>query len=222
MFVVDDPTLIHQIAYRSSGSSAPRDLTLEIHSVRYRSDRGYAPKFLAMGDLQGRETGDSNRLLGELAADEIIALQELGVLPSFDMCLLCGDFFDYPDLRKLGGTGDVTPALNALSFTASETFAVLGNHDEVDIHDLRPEITLLDGDVATTDTFTIGGVSGIIGSPRRNNRKTETGFLSALDRCSNARTDLLLLHQGPQGPTEATRGLHCPGSPRIGVFVLLG
>lgn len=206
MFVVDEPTLVHEIAYRSSGSTAPRELTLEIHTVRYRYGRGPAPTFLATADLQGRESGEGNRLLGELAAEEIIALQELGELPAFDLCILCGDFYDYPDFRKLGGTGDVTPALNALSHTASETFVVLGNHDEIDAHDLRTKITVLDGDVATTDTFTIGGISGIIGNPRKNNRKSESDFLSAIDKCSNSSTDLLLLHQGPQGSSDAARG----------------
>ncbi len=206
MFTVDDPALIHEIAYRSSGASAPRDLTLEVCTVRYRSDRGHSPTFLATADLQGRETGKHNRLLGELVADELIALQELGELPAFDMCVLCGDFYDYPDHRKLGGTGDVTTALNALSRTASQTFAVLGNHDEVDVNGLRSEIRILDGEVVTTDTFTIGGVSGIVGNPRKNNRKPESDFLSAVDKCSNSRTDLLLLHQGPQGSTDAARG----------------
>lgn len=207
MFTVERPKLVHEIAYRSSGSTTPRDLKLQILSVRYRCDRGPAPTFLATADLQGRETGRSNRLLGELVAEEIIALQQLGGLPNLDLCVLCGDFFDYADLRKLGGTGDVTEALNALSRTASETFAVLGNHDQIDLKKLRPEITILDGDVVTSNSFAIGGVSGIIGNPERNNRKSESEFLSTVDKCSTSRTDLLLLHQGPRGRTDADLGL---------------
>jgi len=207
MITVEEPTLLHEIEYRSSGSSSPRDLTLGISTVRYTTTNKFAPSFLAAADLQGREKHDSNRLLGELAAEEIIALQELEVLPQFDFCTLCGDFYDYPDLRKLGGTGDVTSAINALSETASKTYAVLGNHDEVQENELRPEVQILDGDVAKTDSFTIGGVSGVVGDPKRNNRKTEAEFLAAVQRCSNSRTDILLLHQGPEGPTEAERGL---------------
>jgi 3',5'-cyclic-AMP phosphodiesterase len=207
MFSVDTPTLVHEIAYRSSGSSAPRDLTLQIHTVRYRSPCKNAPTFLATADLQGRETGVQNRLLGELLAEEITILQEFQVLPAFDLCVLCGDFYDYPDLRKLGGTGDVTSVLNALSQIAAQTFAVLGNHDEVNARDLQSNVTLLDGNVVTTDSFIIGGVSGIIGSPSRNNRKRESEFLAAVDQCSTSRTNLLLLHQGPQGTSEAARGL---------------
>jgi 3',5'-cyclic-AMP phosphodiesterase len=225
MFSVDEPTLVHEIAYRSSGSSAPRDLTLQIHTVRYRSQFKDAPTFLATADLQGREIGVQNRLLGELLAEEIAILQELQELPAFDLCVLCGDFYDYPDLRKLGGTGDVTSVLNALSQTAAQTFAVLGNHDEVNAPGLKSNITVLDGDVVNTGTFTIGGVSGIIGSSSRNNRKTELDFLAAVDQCSTSRTNLLLLHQGPKGTTDAARGLDLINSRlqrRSNLLVLFG
>lgn len=207
MFTVNEPVLIHEIPYRSSGKAAPRELSLQLITVRYQSASANAPSFLATSDLQGRETGKQNRLLGELLADEITALQELGELPFFDLCLLCGDFYDYPDLKKLGGTGDVTAVLNAMSEIAASTFAVLGNHDTIDTTTLKPEIAILDGTAAATDSFTIGGVSGIIGNPRRNNRKTDAEFFAALEKCSNSRTDILLLHQGPKGASEEARGL---------------
>ena len=208
MFIVENPVLVHEIEYCSSGSSSPRDLTLKISTVRYTSTANATPTILATADLQGRERHASNRLLGELAAEEIIALQELGVLPRFDLCTLCGDFYDYPDLRKLGGTGDVTPVINALSKTAVRTFAVLGNHDEVRESELSPEVTILDGNAIKIESLTIAGVSGIVGNPKRNNRKTEDEFLSAVERCSNSRIDILLLHQGPEGPTEAEYGFY--------------
>lgn len=207
MFCVREPEIIHEIDYRSSGTSNPRDLTVQISKVLYEPQVHSSPTFLATADLQGRETTDANRLLGERVADEVLILQELGDLPALDLCLLCGDFYDYPDLRKLGGTGDVTPAFNALSKTAKETFAVLGNHDEVTIDELLPSIRLLDGDTVKTDWLTVSGVSGIVGDPKRNNRKTEAEFLAAIDHCSTARTDLLLLHQGPQGNGPGARGL---------------
>lgn len=205
MIKVESPLLIHEIKYRSSGATAPRDLVLEVCVVRYTSDR-FTQTILATADLQGRETQASNRLLGELVADEIKILQEFGDLPIFDICALCGDFYDYPDLRKLGGTGDVTSAVNALSETASQTFLVLGNHDEINDQELDPTITVLDGNSVQSESITIGGVSGIIGNPSRNNRKTEENFISAIKKCSNSKTDILLLHQGPKGPTEAELG----------------
>jgi Icc-related predicted phosphoesterase len=120
------------------------------------------------------------------------------VLPDLDLCLLCGDFFDYPDLRKLGGTGDVTSALNALSTTAWQTFAVLGNHDEVNVGELVPEVRILDGEIAKPSSLTIGGVSGVIGNPTKNQRKTEEEFLVALQIATGSAVNVLLLHQGPQ------------------------
>jgi Icc-related predicted phosphoesterase len=167
--------------------------------VRYRS-KGPQPTFLACADLQGREAdARQNRLLGESAADEIKSLQELGVLPQLDLCLLCGDFYDYPDLRKLGGTGDVTAALNALSSTAWQTFAVLGNHDEVNVGQLVADVRILDGKIARPGSFTLGGVCGIIGNPAKNQRKTDEEFLAALQYATGSQTNVLLLHQGPQG-----------------------
>ena len=153
--------------------------------------------------------------MGEYVAEEIAILQEMGELPSFDLCLLCGDFYDYPDLRKLGGTGDVTPALNALSHLAPKTLAVLGNHDQVVEADLRSTIKILDGHMVETAAFTVGGVSGIVGNPKRNNRKSEADFLKAIRttfrqtnaHCSNSRVDLLLLHQGPRGETAQEKRL---------------
>ena len=182
-------------------------MRLEISTVRYRTDSAHAPSFLATADLQGRERGGENRLLGEVLADEIETLMDIGDLPELDLCLLCGDFYDYPDLRKLGGTGDVAPAINALSYVAERTFFVLGNHDEVNVSELEPEITVLDGDAVNTDTFSVGGVSGIVGNPRRHNRKTEQEFIDAVDLCCAWDVDLMLMHQGPVGDRKDTRGM---------------
>lgn len=207
MFEIQPPQLIHQIRYRSSGSQGPRNLTLPVLTVRYRAEGLANPAFIVTADLQGRECGSSNRLIGEYVADEIAILQEIGELPTFELCLLCGDFYDYPDLRKLGGTGDVTSAINALSRLAPQTMVVLGNHDTIASEQLVPTVKILDGDIVETEAFTIGGVSGVVGNPRRNNRKLEADFMQAIDRCSNSRVDLLLLHQGPRGATEQDLGL---------------
>jgi len=207
MLTIDKLELLHEVYYSSSGSNSPRELTLGISIVRYSNKGGPTPTFLVSGDLQGRESNESNRLLGELVADEIEALQELELLPPFDFCSLCGDFYDYPDLSKLGGTGDVTSALNALSRCATNTFAVLGNHDEVDLGQLSSRVQILDGEVVKTKSFVIGGVSGIIGNPKRNNRKTEPEFLEALQKVSGSKTDIVMLHQGPEGATDACHGL---------------
>ncbi|MCI0680990.1 MAG: hypothetical protein L0Y71_02705 [Gemmataceae bacterium] len=179
---------------------------------------------------QGRQSGrrrraGRNRLVGELVADEIAVLQEFGDIPRIDLCLLCGDFYDYPDLRKLGGTGDVTPVLNAMSRIAARTVAVLGNHDEVANDQLAGSITILDDDVISTDSFVIGGVSGIVGDAARHQRRSEADFVKAVQRCAAARIQILMLHQGPQGPSDAYRGLSPINAllqARSGLLVLFG
>lgn len=197
MFKISEPTLIHEIPYRNSGSKRPRNCRLPVFVVRYRHS-GPQPTFLACADLQGRERdAGRNRLLGESAAEEIRALQERGDLPDLDLCLLCGDFYDYPDLRKLGGTGDVTPALNALSTIAWQACVVLGNHDELQPDELLPDVRILDGEIARTNSLTIGGVSGVIGNPAKNQRKTQEEFLAALEFATGQAVNVLLLHQGP-------------------------
>lgn len=199
MIEIGVPTLVHELPFRNSGSKGPRNCRLPVWKVCYRAS-GPQPTFVAMADLQGREADAAkNRLLGEAAADDIKSLQKSGALPKLDLCLLCGDFYDYPDLRKLGGTGDVTSALNALSTTAWQTFAVLGNHDEVDIGRLLPDVRILDGEIARPHSFKIAGVSGIIGNPAKNQRKTEEEFLAAVELCTGSTVNVLLLHQGPIG-----------------------
>lgn len=198
MIIVGEPTLIHEIPYRNSGAKRPRNCRLPVLVVKYQST-GPRPTFFACADLQGREAdAGTNRLLGESAADELKLLQKSGELPDLDLCLLCGDFFDYPDLRKLGGTGDVTSVLNALSTTAWQTFAVLGNHDEVKLGELVPDVRILDGEIASPSSMTIGGVSGVIGNPKKNQRKTDEEFLVALQIATGSAVNVLLLHQGPQ------------------------
>lgn len=152
MITVTEPETIHTLRYLSSGSDKPERRLLEISLVHYSWEKKTAPCFLITADLQGREQGKQNRLLGEQVAEEVALLQELGQLPSLDFCLLCGDFYDYPDCHKRGGTSDVTSVLNAFATLAPHTLAVLGNHDEVTPDALDSRVTILDG----TETIMAG------------------------------------------------------------------
>jgi len=197
MFEVGTPSLIHTVTFRCSGSIERRIRQLNMYSVHYKSELEEPPVFLAAADLQGREIGSHNRLVGEVVAEEICVLQEVGAIPNCSLCLLCGDFFDDPEVRKLGGTGNVTAAINAMSKTADQTLAVLGNHDLVDPDRLDSTVEILDGNAIETGCLVIGGVSGIVGRPSRNNRKSASEFLTALQDCLSERPQIVLLHQGP-------------------------
>lgn len=204
--IISVPEIIHIIRYLSSGADKPERRLLEVALVRYAWEKKTAPCFLVTADLQGREQGKHNQLLGEVLAEELALLQELGQVPALDFCLLAGDFYDYPDCHKRGGTGEVTSVLNAFAPLAPQTLAVLGNHDEATPTALAPQVTLLDGTKASVAGLTVGGVGGIVGNPERNQRKSETEFLRAVERATRPKADILLLHQGPEGPTERHRG----------------
>lgn len=203
---ISAPEIIHTIRYLSSGADKPERRLLEVALVRYSWEKKTAPCFLVTADLQGREQGKRNRLLGEVLAEELALLQELGQVPALDFCLLAGDFYDYPDCHKRGGTGEVTAVFNAFAPLSPRTLAVLGNHDEVTPEALAPQVMLLDGTNSSVAGLTVGGVSGIVGNPARNQRKTEAEFLRAVERATRPKADILLLHQGPEGPTERHRG----------------
>jgi 3',5'-cyclic-AMP phosphodiesterase len=205
MKLATPPELVHVVSYRTSGTEQPAVRTLEFSVVRYVPETPLAMCFVATADLQGRERGPENRLLGEFVAEELAALTESSTIPRPSFCCLCGDFYDYPDLHKRGGTGDVTSVLNAFARCVGPTLAVLGNHDE--LHGtLHPEVQLLDGQIRSVAGVRIGGVSGIVGNPERNQRKTEGAFLRSLESVLNAEPEIVLLHQGPEGPTERFRG----------------
>lgn len=145
-------------------------------------------------------------MLGEVVAEEIVLLSELGEIPKVDLVLLAGDLFDYPDCRKLGGTGDVTPVWEAFSARFDTVVGVLGNHDILDTDALSDNAKILDGASVARKELRIGGVSGIIGRPDRNQRKEKAEFLEMLRRAILRRNDIVLLHQGPDDPESGQIG----------------
>jgi hypothetical protein len=191
----------HEIHYLSSGPQGRvRDCTLPF--LRASVDRlpEGVSAFVAASDLQGRERGARNRLLGELVAEELFVLQELDVIPQVSGVLLAGDLYDYPDCRKLGGTGDVTCVWNAFAERFHDVVGVLGNHDLVDDAGLPGNAAALDGTSTRRFGFDIAGVSGIIGGSGKNQRRSADQFLTLLKRVLRDSTDILLLHQGPDHP----------------------
>jgi len=162
--------------------------------------------FVAASDLQGREVSKDNRLLGVAVADVLSELIQQGTLLDIDFALLMGDFYDYPDLRKLGGTGDVTEVWNTFALHFNNVIGVHGNHDIVNDSLYSDEINILDGTIIEYKTIDIAGICGIIGDPKRNQRKSSEDFLKYLNQILNMRPDILLLHQGPEDPINLQRG----------------
>uniref|UniRef100_UPI0035323441 metallophosphoesterase family protein n=1 Tax=Agarivorans sp. TSD2052 TaxID=2937286 RepID=UPI0035323441 len=158
-------------------------------------------------DLQGREQNKkTNRLIGELVAEELSLLSELGEIPPISFVVLAGDFYDHPELHKLGGTGDVTNVWNAFAKEFPYVIGVHGNHDIVVESHLASNTIVLDGSSKNYLGVRIGGVSGIIGRSDRNQRKSKQEFMSALAKVTTVKNDLILLHLGPADITNSQLG----------------
>jgi len=122
----------HEINYKSSGPSGKiRNSSLPFFKATVDKLPTGISSIVVTSDLQGREISGTNRLLGELVAEELSLLQELEQIPLVNLVILAGDLYDYPDCRKLGGTGDVTDVWNAFSHRFEQVVGVHGNHDIV-------------------------------------------------------------------------------------------
>jgi Icc-related predicted phosphoesterase len=197
----------HQIAFLTSGQSNRPQTN---HLPFYRATvEGLPPEdgaVVLISDLQGREQASGNRLLGEVVAEELALFQSVGELGRIRLIVIAGDLYDYPDLRKRGGTGPVDSVWHACAKLAP-VVGVMGNHDELNVPDALPDNTLiLDGSVVEIAGLRVGGVSGITGDPKRNQRKSDQTYARALQRAVAGCPHLLILHQGPDDPASGQRG----------------
>lgn len=200
------PSPFHEISYNSSGKGRSV-LKLPFYKVTVDKLPDGVSSFVLTSDLQGREFDkNSNRLLGEVVAEELALLCELGELPTINFVALAGDFYDYPDLRKLGGTGDVTSVWNAFANFFPSVVGVLGNHDIIRSEELADNAFVLDGTTVRCAGMNIGGVSGIIGTITRNQRKSQDDFMKKLQTVVRYKDDLTLLHLGPKGALSEQKG----------------
>ncbi|NUU22084.1 MAG: hypothetical protein HOV68_11310, partial [Streptomycetaceae bacterium] len=86
---------------------------------------------------------------------------------------------------------------------------VAGNHDLVtaeDVARLGDAAALLDGDTVEYGGVRFGGVGGVIGDPRRTDRRAEEEFLALLAAVGKADPQVLVLHEGPPGARREQYG----------------
>ena len=203
-----DPEPFFSLPHRTSGpAGAPLHNRLPFYRAYATGLPDHVKGIVLTSDLQGREAGGQNRLLGVSVAEALVGLSREGLIPAPDAVFLCGDLYDYPDCHKRGGTGPVDEVLQAFSVMVPEVVGVLGNHDQMEYPEALPDnTTVLDGEVVGgLGNLNIGGVSGIVGNPNRNQRRTEDDFLAALESVTDQAPDILLLHQGPTDPERAAR-----------------
>jgi hypothetical protein len=173
---------------------------------------------LVTSDLQGVAPLPSQdgalALLGEVLAEHLAELAERGELPPLGRIgvLLAGDLYSAPGGDQRGATGDVRRVWQAFSERFRWVAGVAGNHDlfgtarERERFTTLPGVHLLDGTAAELDGLRIGGVSGIIGNPKKPGRRDEPTFFELLERALFCRPELLLLHEGPDVPRTRRPG----------------
>ncbi|MBO6849723.1 MAG: metallophosphoesterase [Marinobacter sp.] len=216
-----DPEPFFTLPHRTSGPAGiPLRNNLPFYCAYASGLPGDVKAVVFTSDLQGREDGGQNRLLGAPLAEALMELSRQGIIPMPYAVFLCGDLYDYPDCRKRGGTGSVDEVFQAFSEITPEVVGVLGNHDQMESIDATPGNTfLLDGDVVTVlKDLRVGGVSGIVGNPHRNQRRTTEDFVVTLESVTDQAPDILLLHQGPTDPERAYRR----GDPDVALSLITG
>lgn len=175
---------------------------------------------LVVSDLQGREPEwnkpiEDRRLLGELLAEEIQILGEMGEIPSPETMgvILAGDLYVSQDLGKRGGKGNVCDVWRCFRDRFRWVVGIPGNHDrfkggiQPDVEFVsEPGIHYLDESVVEIDGIRFGGVGGVIGNPLRPFRRDERGFLNGIVNISMQSPDVIILHEGPAGLTPSRRG----------------
>lgn len=221
---IDTDKPIHSIDYLNVAQGTRRVVTETLEVLSARVDVLPAPveALILASDLQGRETDSSpetggRRLLGEVVAEDLAILSDLGELPPRDRMgvILCGDLFARPELDRRGGSGDCRPVWLAFRDGYRWVCGVAGNHDlfgeKPSLPDFtafasEPGIHFLDGQTVCLDGLRIGGVSGVVGNPRRPFRRGEADYLETVNRLLRDPLDLLLLHDGPDHPEPGFKG----------------
>jgi len=171
-------------------------------------------------DLQGRELFEeapqgSIRLLGEALPQRLVR----EVFPALSInatgrvgVLLAGDFYTVPALDRRGGDGDVTRVWHAFAEQFDWVAGVPGNHDTFGpTPKSRPRfperMQFLDGDAVEVEGLRIAGLGGIIGNINRPHRRNQLDYLATLEGLLKPPPDIVLMHEGPDGPARGQRGL---------------
>lgn len=179
---------------------------------------------LVTSDLQGRGVGiPPQPLLGEVVAAEYIQHCAAWGLPQPGRVgvLLAGDYYAAPAADKRGATGDVFPVWQAFADAFAGVVGVLGNHDMLSAAPLGS--TLLEAEAVTRWGLCIGGVSGIVGNPRRHARFEWPDYAERVALALADTPDILLLHTPPQ-VSEGQRGEEAllPPLTRPGLLTVCG
>ncbi len=206
---------LHEILFENAGPrrQGPETRILPVVRAVVDSLPSKLDAILVTGDLQGLEVGESARgaprALGEVLAQEMAELGERGDVPGAPRTgvILTGDMFAGLDLYRRGASGDPSVVWNAFARAFRWVVGVAGNHDLFPPGRVQSRnVRLLNGEVTELDTLRIGGVSGIIGDPRKPNRYRQEDFVSRLEDVCRRRPDIVVLHESPGIPELGLAG----------------
>ncbi len=204
------------------GRHGPVPRTIAVQRGRVRGLPAGLEALVLAADLQARALPpwgqDGLRLVGEPVAEALAGLGEAGTLPPADRTgvVLAGDLWSDPACKKMGGLGDVRPVWRAFASRFRWVAGVAGNHDafghprERSAFVAEERTHLLDGDLVELDGLRIGGVGGIVGDPRRPNRRDAIDQTDLVLSVLSRGVDLLVVHEGPDVP-----GSDLPGEPAL-------
>ncbi|MEZ6187846.1 MAG: metallophosphoesterase [Planctomycetota bacterium] len=199
-------TPLSELSYlNAAGRGRVERVRLPLTTLRVEALPPGVEAILVASDLQGRALPDGAELLGLALARHCLELSSCGVLPDPERVgvILAGDL--YAELGKRGGLGDVRGVWEAFAPFRWVT-GVAGNHDAFseDPRDRagigrfrRRGHRVLDGDQVQLDGLVLGGVSGIVGNPRKPNRRSLDAFAEELELAS-LDAHALVLHEGPE------------------------
>lgn len=189
----------HELSYLDSMSGGGRELKpLRFFRGTVRGLPDQWPPLIAMADLQGRaEIGAApETLIGCRVAQQLAEIHATARLPEPGSCagVLAGDFYTVPEANRRGGTGDVTAVWHHLRASVGALVGVAGNHD---LFAEGPPAGHLDGTCVEIGSLRLGGIAGIIGDPRKPNRRSAERFIELLTTVIAQRPHVLVLHSAP-------------------------
>lgn len=204
-------TPVAALAYRNSkpGGGGTFIASLPVFTAVVDSLPAGLDAVVLTSDLQGRELSGS-RLVGEALAPWLVA-EGIVPRPEASIALLAGDLYASPRADERGSTGDVRTVWRAFANTFAAAAGVAGNHDlfgdQTMVAFAKSEaVHLLDGACATVRGLRVGGVSGIVGKITKPNRKDDEAFIRMLEDVLLHTPDVVVLHQGPDGPSPRDKG----------------
>ncbi len=157
---------------------------------------------LVASDLQAREPTEANRAIGVVMAERISSwIGELKLKPNKIGVLLAGDFYTSRTLHRRFGVGAVDDVWDAFDVRFRWVTGVLGNVDRLG-RKARKRYTLLEGKTVERDELRVGGISGIIGPAKMENRRSEAEFIADVSKVLGRNPDIVVVHEGPSANPE--------------------